>query len=257
MSFIKNFLINSNNKKLLSLKSLELIALNNKNDIYSQNIFYSLCNKYGYYNVVISRYNQIDKNNKPIFARDNKTNIEYEYAKIREYSIQDNSLLTEFIDNNINKTIEVPPQIIHYVNVNDNQNFKKYMFGGIIFASLSFIFYYFLFEEFNYRISRYFNSSLPKTNVNLNKPVTSNTKFEQVKGCNEAKLELQETVEFLKDPSKFNSLGGNISRGILLIGPPGTGKTLLAKAVAGESGVPFYYASGSEFDGILFSFCLF
>src|SRR6185436_136269 len=66
----------------------------------------------------------------------------------------------------------------------------------------------------------------------------------------EAKEELQELVEFLKAPDKFNALGGKLPKGILLVGPPGTGKTLLARAVAGESGVPFFYMSGSEFDEI-------
>uniref|UniRef100_A0A8C7JN84 ATP-dependent zinc metalloprotease YME1L1 n=1 Tax=Oncorhynchus kisutch TaxID=8019 RepID=A0A8C7JN84_ONCKI len=64
----------------------------------------------------------------------------------------------------------------------------------------------------------------------------------------EAKNELQEVVEFLRSPEKFTVLGGKLPRGILLVGPPGTGKTLLARAVAGEANVPFYYASGSEFD---------
>src|SRR3990167_7543806 len=71
--------------------------------------------------------------------------------------------------------------------------------------------------------------------------------FKDVAGAKEAKEELQEIVEFLKNPKKFTSLGAKIPKGVLLVGPPGTGKTLLARAVAGEANVPFYHMSGSEF----------
>jgi cell division protease FtsH len=72
-------------------------------------------------------------------------------------------------------------------------------------------------------------------------------RFEDVAGVDEAKQELMEVVEFLSEPGKFTEIGGKIPKGILLVGPPGTGKTMLAKAVAGESGVPFFSMSGSEF----------
>ena len=71
--------------------------------------------------------------------------------------------------------------------------------------------------------------------------------FEDVAGVDEAKEELEEVIEFLRDPQKFTKLGGRIPKGILLVGPPGTGKTLLAKAIAGEAGVPFFSISGSDF----------
>ncbi len=71
--------------------------------------------------------------------------------------------------------------------------------------------------------------------------------FEDVAGVDEAKEELQEVVDFLKDPAKFQRLGGKIPKGALLVGPPGTGKTLIARAVAGEAGVPFFTISGSDF----------
>lgn len=75
--------------------------------------------------------------------------------------------------------------------------------------------------------------------------------FDDVKGADEAKQELKDVVEFLKNPDKFSSLGGKLPKGVLLVGPPGTGKTLLARAVAGEAGVPFFHAAGPEFDEIL------
>ncbi|KAG5951601.1 hypothetical protein E4U53_002705 [Claviceps sorghi] len=76
------------------------------------------------------------------------------------------------------------------------------------------------------------------------------TRFNDVHGCDEAKEELQEVVEFLKNPENFSDLGAKLPKGVLLVGPPGTGKTLLARAVAGEAGVPFFYMSGSEFDEV-------
>ncbi|RAL17515.1 i-AAA protease YME1 [Aspergillus homomorphus CBS 101889] len=81
-------------------------------------------------------------------------------------------------------------------------------------------------------------------------PEHQTVRFSDVHGCDEAKDELQELVEFLVNPERFNSLGGKLPKGVLLVGPPGTGKTLLARAVAGEAGVPFFFMSGSEFDEV-------
>lgn len=89
--------------------------------------------------------------------------------------------------------------------------------------------------------------SFGKSKAKLITPSSKRVTFKDVAGTDEAKMELQEIIEFLKEPSKFQKLGGKIPRGVLLLGPPGTGKTLLARAVAGESGVPFFSISGADF----------
>ena len=88
-----------------------------------------------------------------------------------------------------------------------------------------------------------FGKSRAKLSTNQQKKVT----FEDVAGVEEAKEELQEIIEFLREPQKFQKLGGRIPKGVLLLGPPGTGKTLLARAIAGEASVPFFAISGSDF----------
>lgn len=88
-----------------------------------------------------------------------------------------------------------------------------------------------------------------KSNAKKINPETVGVSFKDVAGCQEAKREIMEFVEFLKDSSQFTRLGAKIPKGALLCGPPGTGKTLLAKAVAGEAGVPFFSISGSDFIG--------
>jgi len=89
--------------------------------------------------------------------------------------------------------------------------------------------------------------SFGKSRARLQTEGTSRITFEDVAGIDESKEELSEIIDFLKDPRKFTRLGGRIPKGVLLMGPPGTGKTLLARAVAGEAGVPFFSISGSDF----------
>eukprot|EP00964_Phaeocystis_antarctica_P009139 scaffold4951_cov62-Phaeocystis_antarctica.AAC.1 len=78
----------------------------------------------------------------------------------------------------------------------------------------------------------------------------SNKRFTDVVGVDEAKQDLLDIVKYLRSPKTFTRLGGKLPKGCLLTGPPGTGKTLLARAVAGEAGVPFFYMSGSEFEEV-------
>ena len=91
------------------------------------------------------------------------------------------------------------------------------------------------------------NSEVADKSVDVAK---TNVKFDDVQGCDEARAELEEIVDFLKDPTKYEALGGKLPKGVLLTGPPGTGKTLLARATAGEAGVDFFFMSGSEFDEV-------
>ncbi|KAL8630813.1 hypothetical protein Q9189_003482 [Teloschistes chrysophthalmus] len=128
--------------------------------------------------------------------------------------------------------------------------------GASIFKWVKFLFYFGLIGYFSlvFTTIAVESSGILKKVGSLQsteaQPQDQTTRFSDVHGCDEAKEELQEVVQFLKDPSKFSSLGGKLPKGVLLVGPPGTGKTLLARAVAGESGVPFFYMSGSEFDEI-------
>ena len=90
-------------------------------------------------------------------------------------------------------------------------------------------------------------ASFGKSKAKMNLDDKNKVTFDNVAGCDEEKAELEELVQFLKNPKKFTDLGARIPKGVLLVGPPGTGKTLLAKAVAGEAGVPFFSISGSDF----------
>lgn len=128
--------------------------------------------------------------------------------------------------------------------------------GSTLFKWIKFILYFGL---VSWLVSMLFTFAVEATGTirkvsstqnNEAQPQHQTTRFSDVHGCDEAKEELQELVEFLKAPEKFSNLGGKLPKGVLLVGPPGTGKTLLARAVAGESGVPFFFMSGAEFDEI-------
>jgi cell division protease FtsH len=121
--------------------------------------------------------------------------------------------------------------------------------GGVLISFVPLLLFgallYFLFRSARGANTQAFNFAKSRARLaSANKPTVT---FSDVAGVDEAKGELQEIVEFLKSPQKFLALGARIPRGVLLVGPPGCGKTLIAKAVAGEAGVPFFSISGSEF----------
>lgn len=117
---------------------------------------------------------------------------------------------------------------------------------SIIFPVLMFIFFI-IFAMFILKQIKGANSSSMDFVKNRARVTPSNTKFTDVAGSDEEKEELKEIIDFLKNPDKFRDLGARVPKGVLLVGPPGTGKTLLAKACAGEAGVPFFTISGSDF----------
>ena len=136
------------------------------------------------------------------------------------------------------------PDTKYIVNTNDPDFWGDLAMSALPTIALIAIMFYFMRQMMG---ANNRNMQFGKTNAKTNEATRPKVKFEDVAGVDEAVEELEEIRDFLSDPDRYRKLGAKIPRGVLLVGPPGTGKTLLAKAVAGEAGVPFFSISGSEF----------
>ena len=140
---------------------------------------------------------------------------------------------------------ELEAQGVKYSGNYENTWLQQFLFAWIIPIGIFFLIWRFVFKRMGGPTGSIMSFGKSKGKIYAQEDLKFS--FDDVAGIDEAKEELQEVVEFLKTPHKFTNLGGRIPKGVLLVGAPGTGKTLLAKAVAGEAGVPFFSISGSEF----------
>ena len=155
-----------------------------------------------------------------------------------------NNEITDLKKTLAEKNIDPNEMVIQYESQSD---LFGELFQWIFFIGIFLIFYNMMFRKMGGGGgASIFNIGRSKAQL-FDKDTKVNKTFKDVAGLQEAKLEVMEIVDFLQNPQKYTNLGGKIPKGVLLVGPPGTGKTLLAKAVAGEAGVPFFSLSGSDF----------
>lgn len=142
------------------------------------------------------------------------------------------------------KTLEESGVEVQYKR-NDEGSFWQQLIFSWLPTLLLFLFFFFFMRQMQMGGGR--AMSFGKSRARLTSDKQKKVTFKDVAGVDEVKQELEEIIQFLKEPKKFTSLGGHIPKGVLLVGPPGTGKTLLARAISGEAGVPFFSISGSDF----------
>jgi len=192
----------------------------------------------------------------------NEFTTEYKADKIKEITISSDGMTINGVkaDGTIFTTVAAPERLAEFLNVSGNEKVVEtytprsefsiwsimlpmLLLGGVL------IFFLFFMNKQNQSMGNSNRSAMNfgKSRAKIANPESKTVTFNDVAGAEEEKYELQEIVDFLKNPKKYLDLGARIPKGILLVGPPGTGKTLLAKAVAGEAGVPFFSISGSDF----------
>ncbi len=171
---------------------------------------------------------------------DGVTEVRYKLASVDLFYMDVNDYILEY-----NEKHDVPLEY-DYIPATNN-SFLLELIPILLFIVIAVVFWFFIMKRMNAggmggKEFQFGKAKFKDTNDEKRK-----TTFEDVAGADEEKEELEEIVEFLKNPGKYNELGAKIPKGVLLVGPPGTGKTLLARAVAGEAGVPFFSISGSDF----------
>ena len=150
-------------------------------------------------------------------------------------------------DESVDNAIEEHGVITVFESVEQPSIWSQLLVGAFPILLLLGIFFFFMRQMQGGMSGRGGPMAFGKSKAKLMEGGKVTTTFEDVAGCEEAKQDVQELVDFLRDPTKFQKLGGKIPRGVLMVGPPGTGKTLLARAIAGEAKVPFFSISGSDF----------